>query len=61
MYPKSSAIVNINHTHSVCVTHTQFAKMCKCDMIKKNESDVEHVVFEILAKTVFKFLCNVLF
>ena len=26
-------------------------------MIKRNESDVGDVVFEILAKTVFKFLC----
>ena len=26
-------------------------------MIKRNESDVGHIVFEILAKTVFKFLC----
>ena len=28
-----------------------------CDMIKRNESAVGHIVFEILAKTVFKFLC----
>ena len=27
--------------------------MLICDMIKRNESDVGHVVFEILAKTVF--------
>ena len=26
-----------------------------CDMIKRNESDIGDVVFEILAKTVFKF------
>ena len=32
-----------------------------CDMIKRNESDVGDVVFEILAKTVFKFLYFVLF
>ena len=32
-----------------------------CGMIKKNESDVGDVVFEILAKTVFKFLCFILF
>ena len=32
-----------------------------CDMIKRNESDVGDVVFEILAKTVFKFLCFMLF
>ena len=32
-----------------------------CDMIKRNESDVGHIVFEILAKTVFKFLCFILF
>ena len=32
-----------------------------CDMIKRNESDVGHIVFEILAKTVSKFLCFILF
>ena len=32
-----------------------------CDMIKRNESDFGHIVFEILAKTVFKFLCFILF
>ena len=32
-----------------------------CDMIQRNESDVGHIVFEILAKTVFKFLCSILF
>ena len=32
-----------------------------CDMIKRNESDVGDVVFEILGKTVFKFLCFILF
>ena len=32
-----------------------------CDMIKRKESDVGDVVFEILAKTVFKFLCFILF
>ena len=32
-----------------------------CDMIKGNESDVGIFVFEILAKTVFKFLCFILF
>ena len=32
-----------------------------CDMIKRNESDVGEVVFEILAKTVVKFLCFILF
>ena len=31
------------------------------DMIKRNESDVGNVAFEILAKTVFKFLCFILF
>ena len=30
-------------------------------MIKRNESDVRDVIFEILAKTVFKFLCFILF
>ena len=34
---------------TVCYTH-------KCDMIKRNESDVSHGVFEILAKTEFKLL-----
>ena len=32
-----------------------------CDMIKRNELDVGNVVFDILAKTVFKFLCFILF
>ena len=32
-----------------------------CDMIKRNESDVGHIVFEILAKSVIKFLCFTLF
>ena len=32
-----------------------------CDMIKRNESDVRDIVFEIMAKTVFKFFCFVLF
>ena len=32
-----------------------------CDMIKRNESDVGNVVFEILAKVVFNFLCFILF
>ena len=32
-----------------------------CDMIKRNESDVGNVVFEILTKTAFKFLCFILF
>ena len=32
-----------------------------CDMIKMNESDVGNIVFEILAKTVFKFLCFTMF
>ena len=32
-----------------------------CDMIKRNESDVGDVGFEILAKTGFKFLCFILF
>ena len=31
------------------------------DMIKRNESDVGDVVFEMLAKKVFKFLCFMLF
>ena len=32
-----------------------------CDMITRNESDVGDVVFEILANTVFKFLCFIMF
>ena len=32
-----------------------------CDMIKRNESDVGDVVLEIMAKTVLKFLCFILF
>ena len=35
--------------------------LLKCDMIKWNESDVGNNVFEILAKTVFKFFCFILF
>ena len=31
------------------------------DMIKRNESDIGDIVFEILAKTVFKFFCFILF
>ena len=30
-------------------------------MIKRSESDVGHIVFEILAKTVFNVLCFILF
>ena len=37
------------------------SKYSICDMIKRNESDVGDVVFEILAKTVFKFLCFIVF
>ena len=32
-----------------------------CDMIKRNESDVGHIVIEILAKTVFIFLRFIVF
>ena len=32
-----------------------------CDMIERNESDVGNIGFEILAKTVFQFLCFILF
>ena len=32
-----------------------------CDMIKRNESDVGDIGIEILAKTVFQFLCFILF
>ena len=38
------------------------SRMRICDMIKKrNESDVGNIVFEILTRTVFKFLCFILF
>ena len=37
------------------------SSVCICDMIKGNESDVGDVVFEILTKTGFKFLCFILF
>ena len=30
-----------------------------CDMIKRNESDVGDVVYEIWAKTVFKFVFSI--
>ena len=43
-----------------CVWSTSWILII-CDMIKMNESDVGHVIFEILAKTVFKFLCFILF
>ena len=36
-------------------------KLKICDMIKRNESDVGNIGFEILAKTVFQFLCFILF
>ena len=32
-----------------------------CDMVKRNEADVGHIVFEILANTVFKFLFYIVF
>ena len=32
-----------------------------CDTIKRNESDVGDIGFEIFAKTVFQFLCFILF
>ena len=41
------------------VLHTRVFR--KCDMIKRNESDVGDVVYEILAKTVFKFPYFILF
>ena len=31
------------------------------DMIKRNESDVRYIVFEVLANIVFKFFCFILF
>ena len=36
-------------------------EMVICDMIKGNESDVANIVFKILAKKDFKFLCFILF
>ena len=41
--------------------HQESTIIIICDMIKRNESDVGHIVFEILAKTVFKFLCFTLY
>ena len=41
--------------------HKLIRYVYKCDLIKRNESDVGHIGFEILAKTVFKFLCFILF
>ena len=47
--------------------HEMFLQISKdslfvnCDMIKRNESDVGDIVFKTLAKTVFKFLCFILF
>ena len=38
-----------------------FTEFVKWDMIKGNESDVADIVFEILAKKEFKFLCFILF
>ena len=32
-----------------------------CDMIKRNESDVGDIVFELVAKTIFIFFCFILF
>ena len=50
----------ICHGHFICYICWGFL-IHICDMIKRNESDVGHIVFEILAKTVFKFLCFILF
>ena len=52
--------------HLVFSACTELAKYLKlinsiCDMIKRNESDVGNIVFAILAKTVLKFLCFILF
>ena len=47
---------------SINVTQYEpFRKLIICDNIKRNESDVGNVVFEILAKTVFRFLCFIMF
>ena len=47
--------------HEMSQIMNSFAIEHTCDMIKGNESDVANIVFEILGKTAFKFLCLILF
>ena len=60
------AIMNFFLFISNCMSPLAIQNSCEkiktiCDMIKRNESDVGDVVLEILAKTVFKCLCFILF
>ena len=68
--PWTAKRLNVSVLHELCEKPNLFIAVIKsmldyfgqiCDMIKMNESDVGDVVFEILAKTVFKFLCFILF
>ena len=47
---------------TVFMLNFEMCKICVeqfiCDMIKRNESDVGDIVFEISAKTVFIFFCS---
>ena len=43
------------YNNNIAICHIKGHILPICDMVKKNESDVGDVVFEILAKTVFKF------
>ena len=45
-----------NENENKEVSNKREKKMIICDMVKRNELDVGHIVFEILAKTAFKFL-----
>ena len=47
--------------HLSSINHGILITQAICDMIKRNELDVGHIVFEILATTVFKFLCFISF
>ena len=50
---------DLDNSHSVAIL-VVCNNLLKCDRIKRNESDVGHIVFEILQK-MFKFLCFILF
>ena len=59
-------LYNVQHRLTILIEQDggltyQCAQILICDTIKGNELDVGDVVFEILAKTVFKFLCFILF
>ena len=47
-------------TSSFSANKNKILNIWICDMIKRNESDVGDIGFEILAKTVFQFLCFIL-